>query len=315
MKYRATKTAMPWILALAALYAGCGLVGFDEVAEEPLNEKKSDDEKSDEGDGDSGSSQTSGFDGGGDATVTDRGDAGTRDAAIEAGIVDDDAGSSCSHEPLCENGVFARCENGVLVETDCLKEAGVCQIGTCDPQEGCGTIPKTDGTACDDGRFCTAFDHCIEGTCVPEAETDCSQLNSPCTSGVCNEDRESCEAVPINTGGSCGTGLVCEFGWCTVGDACTIDGCTLACGVDSGSCNLGCNAGFNCDFTCQEGATCVIDCAGSGDLCMVECLAGSTCKVHCATAAECANVYCPDTADCQLTCDSAECGVVQAPAL
>lgn len=112
---------------------------------------------------------------------------------------------------------------------------------------------KVDGTACDDGLFCTVSDHCSAGVCHG-APRDCSQNNIPgiatcdnnpdnnpftwdyapgfvsqcvegigCTKGVCQQISHTCSKVKC--GAECETNADCNDNNPTTVDTCTA-GCT-----------------------------------------------------------------------------------------
>jgi hypothetical protein len=85
-----------------------------------------------------------------------------------------------------------------------LKAAGTeCRAasGQCDAAESCtgssaacpANVYKANGTACDDGLFCTGSsgDSCNNGVCSGPARS-CDDGNA-CTADACNEDTNSCE--------------------------------------------------------------------------------------------------------------------------
>ena len=90
--------------------------------------------------------------------------------------------------------------------------------GVCDPASGlCSDPAKADGSACDDGRFCTVDDTCTAGVCGGAAR-DCSALADPCNDGTCDEDAEQCEQTPKPDGTACDDGDACtQTDTCTVG--------------------------------------------------------------------------------------------------
>lgn len=52
------------------------------------------------------------------------------------------------------------------------------------------TRDKQDGTACDDGQFCTVNDQCTQGTCAGQPKT-CDDGND-CTNDICSEETDKC---------------------------------------------------------------------------------------------------------------------------
>ncbi|RMH41246.1 MAG: carboxypeptidase regulatory-like domain-containing protein [Deltaproteobacteria bacterium] len=211
---------------------------------------------------------------------------------------------SCAHEPddqlegePCDDGDACTtnntCQNGVCTgdPVDCSGLSGACATGVCDPATGeCVAQPVADDTPCDDATFCTTGDVCVAGECVGQAR-DCSELDSACTQGVCDEQTAACVAMPINEGGACDDGL-----FCTTGDQCLAGQCAgqpRDCSTASDQCNVGtcdedadacvptpmadgtpCNDGLFCTTsdqcvagTCTGGAT--VDCSALTDQCNV----------------------------------------------
>ena len=91
----------------------------------------------------------------------------------------------------------------------------------------CVNIPKPNGSACDDGLFCTVSDVCTSGICGSSTPRNCNDSNS-CTQDSCDEVSDSCTNTAVNLGTqTCGTGAcqrtvpICAFGspvTCTPGD-------------------------------------------------------------------------------------------------
>lgn len=133
-----------------------------------------------------------------DATVDPR-------SLLDGGVPDDDAGMGTDAGPECTPG---RCDDGHECTEDFCMPDGSCghvaMDGMCDDGNpctddactgddadplglGCSHDPNED--ACDDGMFCTGFDHCADGACVPDGD--------PCTGGLtCNESTDVCEGCP-----------------------------------------------------------------------------------------------------------------------
>lgn len=177
------------------------------------------------------------------------------------------AGSPCDDGDPCTNNDECTGSGCVGIPTDCSYLDSDCTIGQCDGAGGCISVPRGNGTACDDGDPCTVNDGCIDGVCTG-TPLDCSSLDSDCTIGQC-DGAGGCISVPINDGFACSDGDPCTFndacngGVCTGtqnncddGDPCTIDYC-----VD-GVCHNDIAAGSPCD----DGDACTINdvCTGSG---------------------------------------------------
>jgi hypothetical protein len=308
------------VVLAGSLAGGCALVGFDEDAVEKDDHDDEDGGRArrdaggreeDAGDTSTARSDAGRMDAGGDVERVDAGfDAGPEDAGFDAAEVfeGDDAGIDCPEQPVCEGGLYKTCASGKLHVTDCIAAASTCQIGSCNPDKGCLVENRQNGLACEDGRFCSIGDTCLDGVCQEGSLRDCGSLSGPCTAGVCDEIVRGCKVTPINQGASCGSGgLTCEDGRCSTGDQCANDGCSLSCFVDDGPCDFTCANLVSCNFTCEVGAQCTFNCADTGDACAVTCKSGSTCNVFCATPTECSNVSCAADATCALDCESGVC--------
>ena len=159
-----------------------------------------------------------------DAAPGDVGNDSEQDAASEGEVGDADAPSTCQVPEDCVgfddgdlcNGTF-RCSEGSCVfdpnsVVHCPSPGGACRSNVCDPQTG-GCVLQTDpdGTACDDGAYCTATDRCVAGSCVGSGTT--------CTPScqVCNEGEDRCDLAP----GHCLIGGDCvAFGTVSTSNAC-----------------------------------------------------------------------------------------------
>jgi hypothetical protein len=147
--------------------------------------------------------------------------------------------------PPCGNGT---CDNDETC-TSCPADCGLCFCGngTCDPSETCDACAADCGSClcgngiCDEGETCSGCPGDC-GPCPPMCQTDCHELDGPCTVGVCNTETLTCESEPANEGEPCtsnactenptcvegvcvGTDLVCDDG-----NLCTLDSCDLETG-------------------------------------------------------------------------------------
>ncbi len=130
-------------------------------------------------------------------------------------------GTSCSDGSMCTTGDM--CMTGACVPgtpRDCSAMDGMCVIGVCNSGTGaCGTMPRMDGTACNDGSMCTTGDQCSGGACGGTA-VDCSAMDSMCALGMCRASDGMCIAMPRMDGIACSDGMAC-----TTGDACMTGMC------------------------------------------------------------------------------------------
>ncbi len=90
-------------------------------------------------------------------------------------------------------------------EVDCSQiQAPMCQLAQCNEQTGhCEVVAETDGTACDDGLFCTVDDACVAGLCEPGPENDCGITPVACEVITCNETSQACTGVASQNGDPC----------------------------------------------------------------------------------------------------------------
>jgi hypothetical protein len=104
-------------------------------------------------------------------TAEDLGSTG-RDDTYGYGLVDAYAALRWSHrctsDEQCDDGLYCNgvetCVSGVCKAgepIDCSGLSDQCNDGVCEEaSHGCVARPKADGTACDDGQFCTVSDAC-----------------------------------------------------------------------------------------------------------------------------------------------------------
>ncbi len=157
----------------------------------------------------------------------------------------------CSADSDCDDGLFCNgqesCINGACVsgnEPDCSFLDSQCSYGVCDESsKSCVSKPRPNGTACDDGLFCTVGDACSGGACIGSARA-CDDGNE-CTSDFCDEESDACIFQNLPDGTSCDDGL-----FCTVNDACVS-------GICAGN-NRTCDDGISCtnDFCDEETDSC-----------------------------------------------------------
>lgn len=187
------------------------------------------------------------------------------------------------------------CVAGVCANTliDCSGLDGECTIGVCDPTDGlCVVQPAPAGTPCDDAMACTTGDACVVGGACVGTPTDCSSLDGPCTTGVCDPISGVCNAMHHAAGSLCTDGDICTdndqcdgAGTCVgvprdcsaLDDVCHIGVCNSL----SGACqaqpaNLGgpCDDGDACTTgdLCELSGQCAgsnVDCTGLDDNCNV----------------------------------------------
>jgi hypothetical protein len=153
------------------------------------------------------------------------------------------------------------------------------------------------GTACDDGRSCTEWDTCRDGTCAGYATSSCEDCESDC-SGGCGED------------GCCIDGCVGTCDDCEPGCS-----CDLTCDV-AASCDVSCLAGSVCHLiddgtngagtmTCED-AACRLDCNSVNGDCEVDCEGTSACALYCNSVTGECSLNCDPGAACLLSCNSVD---------
>ncbi len=128
----------------------------------------------------------------------------------------------CSGEDVCERG---QCVRRYREGTICREAAP----GGCDVPEYCSGwgdyCPdnefEQDDTPCPGSLFCTA-NTCQRGRCLPTTTRDCSDLNGPCTTGVCDEEKKECIARPKKENTPCVSG---EEGQCVPFSSCQSGRC------------------------------------------------------------------------------------------
>jgi hypothetical protein len=117
---------------------------------------------------------------------------GTPPVTSAAGLYDVSFGLACTAPSQCSTGF---CVNGVCCDSACTNSCSACNlagsVGVCSP--------KPNGSACEDGNFCTQFDTCQAGTCV---------------SGGAKTNGSGCD-----DGNLCTQLDTCQFGTCVGGDA------------------------------------------------------------------------------------------------
>ncbi|MFZ5443528.1 MAG: hypothetical protein ACOZQL_26210 [Myxococcota bacterium] len=187
-------------------------------------------------------------------------------------------GQSCDDGLRCTTGDVCTTGSCTGAPLDCSSLDTACTRGQCDPATGgCLAVPLTNGTACNDGRYCTVGETCTAGVCGGGQARSCASLDSTCAVGACDEAAGACRANPRNEGSACNDGR-----YCTENDTCVAGTCTGAlrdCSSLSGACTRG-----TCDDTtqrcratpanegqdCDDGAFCT-----TGDRCTAGACVGS----------------------------------------
>jgi Cys-rich repeat protein len=212
-------------------------------------------------------------------------------------------GATCNDGNLCT--LNDTCAAGVCAGTpmDCSALNDQCNVGQCNPTTGaCEPVAINEGGPCSDGQACTENDTCVNGVCET-TPIDCSMLNGPCGTGVCNASTGLCEVVPMNEGQPCDDGSVC-----TANDSCVNGFCTgpgVDCSGLDGPCVRGaCHpiAGVCEALPANEGGACNdSDLCTTGDVCTGGACGGT--PVDCSgLATVCRSAACnPSTGSCETT--------------
>jgi len=100
-------------------------------------------------------------------------------------------GAPCELPQQCKSGL---CEGGTCCSAPCTGDCMSCKM----PGSEGFCQPKTNGTPCEDGAFCTVGDSCADGQCSPGKDRDCSELDGDCSQGWCSEDEDTCVAVALD---------------------------------------------------------------------------------------------------------------------
>lgn len=200
----------------------------------------------------------------------------------------------------CDNGWCRndRVENCCSSDSECGDAS--CYNSFCDIfQHTCRTIPKSNGSSCEDSNACTIEDKCNNGACMGKTLT--CDVGNDCRSGYCKNGigcvfHNKPNGYSCNDNNPCTSEDECYNGMCAVGytkDCSSLDTqCTIgACDVTSGNCvalprNNGaycddgqqCTENDRCDSgtckgthkSCQDNNPCTIDRCVEGVGCMVQ---------------------------------------------
>jgi len=188
-------------------------------------------------------------DGNGGGTITGDGGGGTGGAGGSMGPCDQDCSS--------------------IVTPPCFK--AVCNEGQFEGPQGVCTVVPDDGTACDDGEFCTTQDTCQSGQCQGGPPNDCGmEAGDQCHQVSCDEAADMCTLVTANDGSPCVSEDLCQ-----VGGACNAGECIgnpKDCFFSPhNECNVvACNPTNGlCEPTAPDPAKNGQPCQQSGDVCQV----------------------------------------------
>lgn len=108
----------------------------------------------------------------------------------------------CELDADCDDGSpcdgFETCDAGACVHHEpvsCAHLDDACSVGVCDDTTGaCEVEARADGSACDDGLWCTEDDTCLAGECEGVAR-DCGHRDG--YASTCLEAEQECEMTPL----------------------------------------------------------------------------------------------------------------------
>lgn len=147
-------------------------------------------------------------------------------------------GTACDDNQFCtinDSCVAGTCTGGGA--RDCSAVAGLCQSDSCDDTlNQCVATSAPDGTACDDGLFCTVGEICMGGMCSG-TQRNCDVAADACNAGTCVEAMDACVPTPLSDGTNCPDNL-----YCTVNEVCQAGSCNSAprtCNSQTDQCNTG----------------------------------------------------------------------------
>ncbi len=162
----------------------------------------------------------------------------------------DDVTDQCVAQPVdngtaCSDGLFCTdndtCTGGLCTPgpaLDCSAAGDQCNLGVCDDvTDQCVAQPVDNGTACEDGFFCTDNDTCTGGVCYFGVLRDCSAAGDQCNDGVCDEGLGQCVAQQKANGTICSDGLFCTDNDTCAGGVCS--GPARDCSAAGDQCNNG----------------------------------------------------------------------------
>jgi len=258
-------------------------------------------------------------------------DCATYGNRCELGVCNASEGK-CEKQPVsndthfCDGDLSMSC-NGLgsaVTAEDCSAASTICSNGVCDLNTGqCKLEPTTeDKFWCEDNVLYTC-----NNSGAPALSQDCSELDEPCNSGVCDPANNVCVKQPVALNSPClGYGQCDETGtcictendvWC-YGDqllSCSESGLAVDredCSVRGDACNIGvCDSDDNtCNKepitgnpSCGLGGTCDSQgrCVFGNESCSTG--IGGRCNISCDPTISSCLLDCSDTTMCDATCE------------
>ncbi len=211
-------------------------------------------------------------------TVDGDGTGGTNQlvSAADSGSGGGSMASSASSASASSTAAMSSSSSGdpgsCVKQADCAAFADSCHAGNC-VNGMCEKVAANDGSACDDGLFCTDNDACQSGTCVGGTQKFCPSPDN-CHVGACDEATKACGQAPSNDGASCDDGDPCTYSGTCANGTCT-KGQQVDCSALNGTCAdgvcdpvLGCVAKPKNDgAACDDGLYCTVNDACKAGAC------------------------------------------------
>ena len=119
-----------------------------------------------------------------------------------------DDGQACTIFDTCVGGI---CTPGFTMQCD---DGKVCTNDVCQGLLGCAHPAATNGTACNDGVFCTTEDACTDGVCAGVEGKKCDD-GFACTYDTC-DPFNGCSHLIAADGTACENGGKCVLGQCSI---------------------------------------------------------------------------------------------------
>ncbi|MBW2703106.1 MAG: hypothetical protein JRF33_19960 [Deltaproteobacteria bacterium] len=209
-------------------------------------------------------------------------------------------GIDCNDDNPCTTGDI--CNAGVCLgeDRDCSDFDGPCVLGACNPSTvECESVPRENGTSCEDGMYCSMDDACLNGACSGRARI-CGD-DDPCTRDWCDEALGDCahalEAIPDAEG---------PQGDPTCDDLLDND-CDGLTDTQDPNCR-------NCTHAedCEDNNPCTTDLCGAGDCSNLPVVDGTACEdnLFCTVDERCTEGVCLSSSrDCSVLDDACHTGI------
>ncbi|MBP48156.1 MAG: hypothetical protein CMH53_09495 [Myxococcales bacterium] len=177
-----------------------------------------------------------------------------------------DDGNPCTDSDSCQGascrGVSTQCEDDDPCTDNYCSASG----------DSCVSLPKAEGSQCDDGQACSIGDRCVKGLCVPLTIQQCDD-NDPCTDDICGGIL-GCEHPSVANGQPCDDGDLCTNSDVCIQGGCqgTPGGCDCKSNADCASLDDGnlCNGVMAClGNQCTVDPDTIVVCPASDKACVV----------------------------------------------